>query len=216
MESNLEQGRIRLIVEANSIRPEIRRMIEYLNSEMKNAEVLGLELHVYGEEEGQVILAPRIIDQTQTIADLRKPSSGGVNWSSSLLREASQDMPNEEASPLIALLDWTVKNVCFLQSRAESPNFCLARKSGHRIFCVSHSGILYLFFEEHRYPDGSIERDQLVAELKDLTLITSDIDTKEVVSGRNFIRKLSDLDTNEFDKFLHILHCYCRTLNRSE
>ncbi len=46
VETNLKQGRIWLIVAADSLRPEVRRMIEYLNAEMQNAEVLGLELRV--------------------------------------------------------------------------------------------------------------------------------------------------------------------------
>jgi hypothetical protein len=215
VESNLEMGRIRLIVAADSIRPEVRRMIEYLNSEMENAEVLGLELRVYGEDEGQIILAPRIIGQTQALADRRTPLSGGIIWSANRLREAFQDLPTEEASPLNALLDWATISGCFLESRAQSPNFGLAGRGGDRILGVSHSGALYLFFEEHRYPDGCMERDRLVDELKELALLAPDIEPEEVVSGRTLIRKLSELDQGEFDKLLGLFRSYCRTQDGS-
>ena len=43
IETNLKDGNFRLIIASDSIRPEIRRMIEYLNSEMKNTELLDLK-----------------------------------------------------------------------------------------------------------------------------------------------------------------------------
>ena len=54
VETNLEQGKIRLIIAGDEIRPEVRRMIEYLNYEMDNVEVLGLELKCYGSDDEQL------------------------------------------------------------------------------------------------------------------------------------------------------------------
>lgn len=209
VESNLEQGRLRLIIAADSIRPEVRRMIEFLNSEMTNAEVLGLELRVYGEEDGQIILAPRIVGQTQALADRKGPSAGETNWDSRRLREVFEEMPEDESRPLTAILDWAVEKDRFIESRAQSPVFGLVGKSGDRIIGVSSTGVLYLFFEEQRYPQGSQERDRLVDELKELDLIAQEIDPEEVVSGRNFVRSLQELEEAEFQKLFGILRSYC-------
>ena len=46
VEENLKDGRIRLIIAADELRVEVRRMIEYLNKEMQNAEVLGFGAQV--------------------------------------------------------------------------------------------------------------------------------------------------------------------------
>ncbi len=61
VEANLRQGRIRMIIAGDALRPEVRRMIEYLNGEMQNAEVLGLELKCYGREGEPVVMVPAII-----------------------------------------------------------------------------------------------------------------------------------------------------------
>lgn len=67
VETNLKQRRIRLIIAADELRPEVRRMIEYLNQEMQNTEVLGLELKCYGKNDTQVVLVPRLVGQTEAI-----------------------------------------------------------------------------------------------------------------------------------------------------
>jgi hypothetical protein len=215
VESNLELGNIRLIIAADSIHPEVRRMIEYLNSEMKNVTVLGLELRVYGEEQGQMILAPRIIGQTQVLADSRPRGTLSILWDESKLREAFGVMPDQEASPLIALLEWSLKNECFLGSQAASPTFGLMGLSGYRLFSVNSAGTIYLWFEEPRYPNGSIDRDRLVNELKILGWI-GDEDPAAVKSGRYLTKSLFDLhQNNHFDLLLEILGRYCRVSNES-
>jgi hypothetical protein len=214
-ESNLEKGRIRLILAADFIRPEVRRMIEYLNSEMRKAEVLGLELRIYGEGEGQTILAPRVVGQSQAIADRRTSASAGTVWTVADLLEAYQDVPNGEAERLIALLEWAVENDCFLGSRAQSPIFGLASKTGDRIVGTYPTGLLYLFFEDYKYPGGASERDELVDELKSLSLLATEINPSEVRSGRNFSRSLSELTGKEFNDLLDILRRVCGLSVRS-
>lgn len=211
VESNLEESRLRLIIAADSIRPEVRRMIEYLNTEMENAEVLGLELRVYGEEDGLVILAPRIVGQTQAIVDRRKGSSNAIIWNESKLRESFGQIDEESANRLIQLLDWSVQNDCFLESRAQLPSFGLAGKTGERIIGVPSTGKLYLFFELGKYSGGSAERDQFVNALKRLDLISPQIVPSEVTSGRNFSRSLSEMTEETFEGMLGILQSYCQT-----
>jgi hypothetical protein len=210
-ESNLEQGRLRLILAADSIRPEVRRMIEYLNSEMQNAEILGLELRVYGEEKGQVILAPRVVGQTQAIADRRAATAPVTAWNPARLREAYQEASGGETSRLAALLEWSIENDCFLESRAQAPIFGLAGKTGDRIIGVSQAGVLYLFFEDEKYLGGSAERDEVVDELKGMSLLARDIDPAEVVSGRSFTRSLSELSNDELNELMGLLSRICRT-----
>jgi hypothetical protein len=53
-------------------------MVEYLNKEMQNIEVLGLELKFYGEETNSMVLVPRLVGQTQSSID--KKSGANVKW----------------------------------------------------------------------------------------------------------------------------------------
>jgi hypothetical protein len=75
VEKNLDEGRLRLIIASDTIRPEVRRMIEYLNTEMQHVDVLGLELKCFGSNEYSVVLVPRIIGQTQAAIDRRSTDS---------------------------------------------------------------------------------------------------------------------------------------------
>jgi len=74
VEENLKAGRVRLVIATDELRTEMRRMIEYLNREMENAEVLGLEAKFYGSEADALVLAPRLVGQTQSAIDRRSSS----------------------------------------------------------------------------------------------------------------------------------------------
>jgi hypothetical protein len=96
VEANLKRGHIRLIVAADELRPEVRRMIEYLNREMQNAEVLGLELKCYGEDTSSLVLVPRLIGQTQDSIDRRIAGGGTILWNVENLRTAYRGLPDSE------------------------------------------------------------------------------------------------------------------------
>ena len=65
VEDNLKHGQVRLILASDELHPAVRRMIEYLNDEMQNAEVLGLELRCYGDDPNQIVLVPRLVGLTE-------------------------------------------------------------------------------------------------------------------------------------------------------
>lgn len=75
VEANLRQGRIRMIIAGDALRPEVRRMIEYLNGEMQNAEVLGLELKCYGREGEPVVMVPAIVGHSVLASRAKRTAS---------------------------------------------------------------------------------------------------------------------------------------------
>jgi len=204
VENSLVQGRIRLIIASDSIRPEVRRMIEYLNSEMQNAAVLGLELKVYGQHDDELVFVPRIVGQTQAIAD-RRTESETKKWGAHHLADAFGDFPTGKRQRLQQVLDWALERGCFLESRAQSPTFGLRGLSGDRIFSVSSSGQLYVYFEEDRFPGGIADRDRLLKELYSIDFLSPDILPDEVVSGRHTSKTLWELPDNNFEKLLDVL-----------
>jgi hypothetical protein len=64
VKTNLQAGRIRMVFVADEIPSELRRIVEFLNSQMDPAEVLAIEIKQYVGEAGK-ILVPRIIGQTE-------------------------------------------------------------------------------------------------------------------------------------------------------
>lgn len=61
--TNLRAGRIRMVFVADAIPPELRRIVEFLNAQMKSAEVLAIEMRQFVGQ-GLRSLVPRIIGQT--------------------------------------------------------------------------------------------------------------------------------------------------------
>jgi len=84
VDENLQKGKVRLVIAADELRPEVRRTIEYLNAEMSTAEIYGLELRCYGNDSDSLVLVPYLIGQTQATAD-RKGRGGRLRGSGTLM-----------------------------------------------------------------------------------------------------------------------------------
>lgn len=65
VEANLRAGRIRLVFVADRIPASLRRIVEFLNEQMRPAEVLALELEQFATSDGVRTLVPHLIGNTQ-------------------------------------------------------------------------------------------------------------------------------------------------------
>lgn len=209
MEDNLNDGRIRLIVAADEIRPEVRRMIEFLNHEMHNTEVLGLELRAYGDDAESLVLVPRVIGQTQYSVDRRMSSTDVVLWSFEHLAQHFRESADKNDLVLLKILEWAQDKNCLVESRAQKPTFGLCSKQQERIISVTSTGQLYLFFEEYKYPNAEDDRDSLLSELKRIGLFPQDLNPSQVKSGRNTNRKVWELNSDQLSDLFAILDQYC-------
>lgn len=80
VETNLRAGRIRMLIVADEIPRELRRIVEFLNEQMDPAEILAVELrHYLGKDETRRILAPRVYGQTEQAQDKKQRRTGGVD-----------------------------------------------------------------------------------------------------------------------------------------
>jgi len=210
LERNLQNGKVRLVIVADEFRPEVRRTIEYLNAEMSNAEIYGLELRCYGDESESLVLVPYLIGQTQATAD-RKGSTQAVWWPVERLRSAYADLQDRDiAERLREALDWAVDKGFFLEAKTQAPTFGLRGRSGDRIVSFFSDGTVYCFINEKHYPGGKGERDHFVGKLKGLGLLAPDLDPGEIKSGKTLIRKLIDIREDELKKMFDIFSHYCR------
>ena len=136
VEENLDAGNIRLIIAGDEIRPEVRRMIEYLNQEMEHVEVLGLELRCYGPE-NQLVLVPNIVGQLQSSADKRVASGDNKRWHPPDVRDAYAKSDDREwASLALGLLDWTEASDRFIPSTAKRATFGISGSQDARIMSI--------------------------------------------------------------------------------
>jgi hypothetical protein len=75
VKTNLQAGRVRLLFVADLIPPELRRVVEFLNTQMDPAEVLAVEIRQFIGE-GVRSLVPRVYGHTEQAQQRKNP--GGV------------------------------------------------------------------------------------------------------------------------------------------
>lgn len=93
VKTNLQAERIRMLFVADSLPPELRRIIEFLNKQMDPAEVLGVELKRYSGA-GLKTLVPRVIGNTAE-AEKRKAATSSSSRQPNLTIEELQKIADE-------------------------------------------------------------------------------------------------------------------------
>ena len=95
VKTNFEAGRIRLLFVADEIPAELRRIVEFLNDQMKSAEVLAVEIKQFTGQ-GLKTLVPRVIGMTAEAE--RAKSAGGRrefrDWDEAVFFDALQQNVN--------------------------------------------------------------------------------------------------------------------------
>jgi hypothetical protein len=110
--TNLELGKVRLLFVADQIPDTLRRIVEFLNGQMKDAEVLAIEIKQFVAEDHKA-LVPRVIGQT-SVSQARKKTvrterhdegsfMGSIDPESSALHRALIALPEGQSY----LLNWT-------------------------------------------------------------------------------------------------------------
>lgn len=128
VQSNLERGQLRLIVLADSIPAELRRVVEFLNRQMNPAEFLAVEVKQFVYE-GQKVLVPRVLGVTEAIRQKKSPVAMiGKQWDEPMFMAAIEENAGVEVRNLAEqLLRWITppkvthifwgqgqKNSCFI------------------------------------------------------------------------------------------------------
>lgn len=194
VESNLEQGRIRLIVAGDEIRPEVRRMIEYLNYEMDNVEILGLELKCYGTDDQQLVLVPTIIGQSVASIDRRTSTTKSKKWLSSDLEAAYKEMDDVSlAAAYAAVLRWAISNNCFMESSAKHPCFGISNSAGGRVLGLYQADGPWAYFELGKY-ESEAQRDSYASALKAAGLLDESFDSTVKSSKRLTFSTIEDAE----------------------
>ena len=106
VEDNLRVGKIRLIFLADRLAPGLVRIIEFLNEQMRDVEVLGIELPQYTAAEGQVVYVPRVIGRTTAAVEAKQRRGKRPAWTEqTLLDAASEGRTADEMTLVRRLID---------------------------------------------------------------------------------------------------------------
>jgi hypothetical protein len=106
---NLREGRVRLLLVADRVPGETRRVIEFLNNQMTQTEVLAVEITHLRSGELRA-LAPRVIGQTAIAQDTKRAGSrAGRSWDRvSYLADMADTVAHEIATVAERLVEWAV------------------------------------------------------------------------------------------------------------
>ena len=108
--TNLKAGKVRLVFISDEIPQKLRRIVEFLNSQMSPAEVLAVEIKQYLGE-GRQTLVPRLVGQTAE-AQMRKGSPEGRHWDEpSFLEEVERVQGREAVEVARAIMEWSRSNL---------------------------------------------------------------------------------------------------------
>ncbi|MBE0477294.1 MAG: hypothetical protein IBX62_09375 [Coriobacteriia bacterium] len=105
--TNLQAGKIRLLFVCDSVAPELRRIVEYLNAHMDPTEVLAIEVTQYSGG-GSTALVPRLIGQTAE-AKIKKTASARTSkpWDEvTFFGDLEERNSEEEVAVARHLVDW--------------------------------------------------------------------------------------------------------------
>jgi hypothetical protein len=107
VEDNLRAGRVRLIFLADRLAPELVRIIEFLNEQMRDTEVLGIELPQFVGLQGAVVYVPRVVGRTAAAVDTKRGTTPpAARWNrESMLAAAAAVCRAEEISLIERLLE---------------------------------------------------------------------------------------------------------------
>lgn len=107
VEDNLRSARIRLLFVADEIPGELRRIVEFLNQQMRPAEVLAVELRQF-QGEGLRTLVPVVFGQTQEALKTKGGSAKQTRvWDDAALLAAIEDRDGASARRnASAIIDW--------------------------------------------------------------------------------------------------------------
>jgi hypothetical protein len=108
LEANLRAGHIRMVFVADRIPPELRRIVEFLNEQMRPAEVLAVEVDQHVTRDGLRLLTPVLVGATERAVAAKSVRRGQPlpmteeEWLDALSAERSR----EEADVARRVADW--------------------------------------------------------------------------------------------------------------
>lgn len=204
VQSNLERGQLRLIVLADSIPAELRRVVEFLNRQMNPAEFLAVEVKQF-EYAGQKVLVPRVLGVTEAIR-LKKSSIAtiGKQWDEPMFMAAIEENTSEEVRSLAEqLLRWITPQVTYIFWGQGQKNSCFIPairkgKVDYQVCRVNSDGVFVFRFDwlnkKPPFDDGRV-LPELLAKINTIPGIRNRFGEEVIASRARF--PLADILTDE-------------------
>jgi hypothetical protein len=178
VKTNLQAGRIRLIFIADEIPPELRRVVEFLNSQMDPAEVLAIEIKQFVGQNVKT-LVPRVLGQAETSRQKKNVDGPPRKWDeASFFDEIRQRLGEPETEVARKLVDWANERrlrIWWGEGKKDGSFFPMYDNEFGKnfLFSVWTYGSIELQFQHMRRPPFSEEakRKELLQRLRKVGLL---------------------------------------------
>jgi len=170
--NNLRLGKLRLLFVADEIPESLRRIIEFLNGQMTDTEVLGIEIRQYVSNANHRTLVPKLLGRTTAAVQIKKSQTFG--WTAELFLDRVQNSSGESARYVVEKLLTDFKRMgCHIQwGKGATQGGFTAFYKKHRLFPVyalKHSTTIEIPFIELNAPfDTEEEKTILIAQLSQI------------------------------------------------
>jgi hypothetical protein len=104
VETNLRAGHLRLVFVADRLPTELVRIIEYLNEQMHETEVLGVELRQYRGGGDHRAFVPSVVGRTTRAVDAKATPGAGERWNRASFLQAAKERRSAAEVALIERL----------------------------------------------------------------------------------------------------------------
>lgn len=135
--TNLKAGKVRLVFLADKIPSELRRIVEFLGSQMNPAEVFAVEVKQFLSKDGRQTLVPRVVGNTAT-AERRRPPPGS-QWDEAKFFEELEAQNPEFINPGRKIYAWA-------SDKALQISWGKGRQTGSFTPLLSHGGLVHRIF----------------------------------------------------------------------
>jgi len=220
VKTNLQAGRVRLIFIADEIPPELRRVVEFLNSQMDPAEVLAIEVKRFVGEKLKT-LVPRVLGQTETARQKKKVGgSESRQWDkATFFVDLIHRRGEQEAAVARRLLEWANKHglrIWWGQGKKDGSFFPMYdNKFGKNfLFSVWTYGSVELQFQHMKTPPFAEEgkREELAQRLSAIGLsIPEEALKKRPTFGLSLL-----LEPGRLDRFLEAFDWMLSEIKKNE
>ncbi len=199
LKKNIEERRIRGVIVSESIPNVVKKTIEFLNEELRNSELYGVEFKKLctTENEEYSVIIPVLIGAT-TEAERRKQKSKRVFWTYEKLKQIYNNFENENLRErLLDLLEWARSTRLLLEYSSPEPRFKITP-----LIYVNPDGTFYVKFGKNN--DSELpkpKRQQLLDELQKLGMLPLDIsDADSVDDGKTTVKSIAELSDENYTK----------------
>src|SRR5262249_2888034 len=210
-------GKVRMLFVADQVPNELKRIVEFLNGQMKSAEVLALELRQF-EGQGLKTLVPMVYGQTQEAQQNKATGAPKRSWDfASICAELEQKSGSEAVRVAKQVYAWMEKHadqVVFGTGAKEgsiAAKFIRSRTNFNPLSVSTHSGVWVNFNYIKKPPFDTKEKRQ---ELLQRVNLINGVSMSDPDSGRSIRFSLLS-DEAQLAKLLSAMDWFVEQLPRS-